>query len=322
MRMDDMAKGRRKQRRRPKTPEECPMRHAEALLERLPTDVPLAGAEIGVYRGWTSEKLLAQRPNLCTLYLVDSWQGRREPSKEEAERRTGSAADRRCVLHMDSLVAATKVEDGSLDFVFIDADHSYEAVRADIRAWLPKLKPGGLLCGHDYLHPKCPGVAMAVDEAVAEHGWHLELGATWSWFVRLPTEGGGSTMKITGTAKSGIGKAGRVIVGDKLATRAALVGVERLVPGTLNVKVGSLAEALKALGGPDLVVDEPWSRVGRLLHCWGPMRIETPGGAATGWVMRGENSKAAGLEIMSPTHFRDMGVKNGDKVVITREAVS
>jgi predicted O-methyltransferase YrrM len=68
------------------------------------------------------------------------------------------------VLHMDTLAAAAHVPDGSLDFVFIDADHSYEAVAADIDAWRSKVKPGGILSGHDYGHRRFPGVAQAVDE--------------------------------------------------------------------------------------------------------------------------------------------------------------
>ena len=48
-----------------------------------------------------------------------------------------------------SVAAADSFADGSLDFVFVDADHSYEAAKADIAAWRSKVKPGGILCGHD-----------------------------------------------------------------------------------------------------------------------------------------------------------------------------
>ena len=52
-------------------------------------------------------------------------------------------------MRMPSVDAAATFADGSLDFVFIDADHSYEAAKADIAAWRSKVKPGGILCGHD-----------------------------------------------------------------------------------------------------------------------------------------------------------------------------
>jgi hypothetical protein len=54
-----------------------------------------------------------------------------------------------------SLDAASAVRDGSCALVFIDADHRYESVRADIRAWISKVRPGGMLAGHDcYTYPE------------------------------------------------------------------------------------------------------------------------------------------------------------------------
>lgn len=50
----------------------------------------------------------------------------------------------------DSAESACKFENHSLDFVFIDADHSYEAVKRDVLSWFPKMKPGGVIAGHDY----------------------------------------------------------------------------------------------------------------------------------------------------------------------------
>lgn len=48
-----------------------------------------------------------------------------------------------------------------IDFLFIDGDHSYEGVISDIRGWLPRMREGGIILGHDY---SLPGVANAVDE--------------------------------------------------------------------------------------------------------------------------------------------------------------
>jgi glycosyltransferase involved in cell wall biosynthesis len=54
------------------------------------------------------------------------------------------------VLPVDSLSAARLVSDYSVNAIFLDGDHSTAAVLADIRAWLPKVVPGGYLCGHDF----------------------------------------------------------------------------------------------------------------------------------------------------------------------------
>jgi predicted O-methyltransferase YrrM len=65
-------------------------------------------------------------------------------------------------IRKDSSSAASDYLNATLDFVFIDADHSYEGVKKDIVAWLPKVKKGGVLAGHDYAWT--PGIRQAVDE--------------------------------------------------------------------------------------------------------------------------------------------------------------
>jgi hypothetical protein len=67
-------------------------------------------------------------------------------------------------LRMTSLKGANFFPDQCIDSVFIDAAHDYENVKADIAAWLPKVKKGGVIAGHDYM---CgwPGVDRAVAEA-------------------------------------------------------------------------------------------------------------------------------------------------------------
>jgi predicted O-methyltransferase YrrM len=68
------------------------------------------------------------------------------------------------VYPMSTLAAAHEFARNSLDFVFVDADHSYDAVKADVAAWLPKVKPGGILAGHDYIVGEYPGVVQAALE--------------------------------------------------------------------------------------------------------------------------------------------------------------
>ncbi len=77
-----------------------------------------------------------------------------------------------------SAKAAERYEDASLDFVFIDAGHDYDNVRADIVAWLPKVKAGGFLAGHDY--HTAEGVARAVGELLT--GFDVD---TNSWLVQI-----------------------------------------------------------------------------------------------------------------------------------------
>ena len=76
------------------------------------------------------------------------------------------------LIQANSPDVAANYADASLDFCFIDASHEYEDVKADIAAWLPKVKPGGILAGHDFYGVDHPGygkgwvgVFQAVDEA-------------------------------------------------------------------------------------------------------------------------------------------------------------
>jgi hypothetical protein len=82
-------------------------------------------------------------------------------------------------IRASSPAAAEQVPD--VDMVFLDGDHRYKAVVADIEAWLPKTRK--LLCGHDYGHPRYPGVARAVDEIFGDRvvpAGPGELAAIWT----------------------------------------------------------------------------------------------------------------------------------------------
>jgi SAM-dependent methyltransferase len=82
-----------------------------------------------------------------------------------------------------SLDAARAFSDKSLDAVWIDASHEYEHVRDDIEAWLPKVKPGGVIGGHDYSEADWPGVVRAVRERFG----HLEPAGQrrYCWWVEV-----------------------------------------------------------------------------------------------------------------------------------------
>lgn len=71
-------------------------------------------------------------------------------------------------VNKTSLEAAQEFNDESLDFVYIDADHSYKSVVEDIQAWKQKVKRGGILSGHDYDSHFTPDVVKAVEEFFPE----------------------------------------------------------------------------------------------------------------------------------------------------------
>lgn len=74
--------------------------------------------------------------------------------------------------------AAQHFEDESIDFIFIDADHVYEAVKKDIAAFLPKMKKGSLISGHDF-NWQHPGVLRAVGEAFGDRVVYDEKQDVW-----------------------------------------------------------------------------------------------------------------------------------------------
>jgi uncharacterized Rossmann fold enzyme len=183
---------------RPMTPAQ--VRAAEVLSRLGPGSV--IGAEIGVFVGDMSAALM-ERKDLF-LFMVDSWEGagaaytgdsgdfhagltqaQQDSYRAKAEKRTPEG--RRKILAMRSGEAVKLITDHSLDFVFIDADHSYEGAKADIRAWRKKVKPGGLLCGHDYENAAFPkfGVTQAVKEFSEETGMSFEVGQNFTWFMRV-----------------------------------------------------------------------------------------------------------------------------------------
>jgi predicted O-methyltransferase YrrM len=75
---------------------------------------------------------------------------------------------------MTSMQAAQEAQEhrARFDLIFIDADHGYQSVKEDILAWRPLLAEGGVLCGHDFGHPQCPDVAVAVTQFIPKFYLH------------------------------------------------------------------------------------------------------------------------------------------------------
>src|SRR6185369_15014691 len=146
----------------------------DTVLSRMP-EGPIIGVEVGVWLGDMSQNLLAGRTDLY-LWLVDL------VIRGKALHLTEFADKRRGTIMGDSVAAADAFDDNSVDFVFLDADHSYAAVRGDIAAWWPKVKVGGYLCGHDY--GKKPHREMGVQQAVEELFPDAEIDDDNTWFVK------------------------------------------------------------------------------------------------------------------------------------------
>lgn len=167
-----------------------------------------AGAEVGVRDGWFSEVIL-RRWKGRHLLSVDPWRefgsaeyiDRSNVAQEDHEANLATTrarlerfGNRSAIWRMTSAEAADKVVPASLDFVYLDARHDYESVLEDLEAWADKVRPGGLLCGHDYVDGFFLdgdfGVKSAVDEFFGRRGW--KVGATFadppwpSWYVAVP----------------------------------------------------------------------------------------------------------------------------------------
>lgn len=173
------------------------MRRWEWLIQLIKFHGYTSGAEIGVHRGRTTQNLLRFCPSLQTLYAVDYWPdipGVKKMGQRGCEQRNPATArrafmqatvgynNRLILLDGESVKMADRVEDGSLDFVFIDADHRYEHALADIKAWTPKVKEDGVITGHDYDHPRFPGVTKAVIECFGDE--HSPANVDHVWYAR------------------------------------------------------------------------------------------------------------------------------------------
>ncbi len=144
------------------------------------------GVEVGVYRGDFSKEIL-QSWRGKILYCVDSWKhygaklDRSDVSDyehlvniEKTKESLKGFRHRSQIWKVESVVAATYFKDKSLDFVYLDARHDYRSVWADLGAWYPKIKAGGVLAGHDYKNSCVRKNLVEVKRAVDRFFWTKE----------------------------------------------------------------------------------------------------------------------------------------------------
>jgi len=131
------------------------------------------GAEVGVFAGEYSLRLCQIIPGL-QLFCIDPWKNMPD---RYAETQRKLAPYTTLIIRQKSLDAAETFANETLDFVYIDGEHSYESVKEDIEAWTPKVRKGGIVSGHDYYYTRAGniGVILAVNQYIKEHGYKLEL---------------------------------------------------------------------------------------------------------------------------------------------------
>lgn len=180
---------------------------AEAICRRLPARGGLV-VEVGVLIGALSTEILRKRGDVV-LHMVDNWlpmaeqpasyiatnddhaqhdKARAESHFRQASRVASRFPGRAIIRRGGSVEIADDFSPDDCDLVFLDADHSFDGVTADLAAWESKIKPGGWIGGHDYRNPDPRfkfGVTEAVDAWSARRGIPIEVDLNFTWFARL-----------------------------------------------------------------------------------------------------------------------------------------
>lgn len=164
------------------------------------------GVEVGVCQGYHAKNILDYWPG--HLHLVDPWAKTEgyeedydhEKNYQETLTRLEEFKGRYTIHRQTSLEAVSAFRDGTLDFVYLDANHSAQAVSEDLRAWWPKVKEGGMLAGDDYGiveeqwvdmgHGRLRfGVKKAVDEWSKQVRRNISLTLLADWKNSIPNQG-------------------------------------------------------------------------------------------------------------------------------------
>ena len=171
----------------------------QSRREKLLDCMPKGGrvAEIGVYTGNFSERIFAQTCPM-ELHLIDPWEFQEDDDyklddanvpQEQADRHYEIVCNKFAPqieaevvkVHRDySENVADAFPDEFFDWIYIDANHTYEACLSDLRLYAPKVKSNGFVCGHDYANHASAqamqfGVVEAVNQFVCETGYDFTL---------------------------------------------------------------------------------------------------------------------------------------------------
>ncbi|MQX35750.1 class I SAM-dependent methyltransferase [Roseospira navarrensis] len=150
------------------------------LMDHMPKDAE--AAEVGVAHG-DFTRVILDRARPRRLHLIDLWSGDRFESGLEAVKDAFAPriADDSVRLHVgESVPMLDAFPDASLDWIYLDSDHSYDTTRQELEIAARVLRPGGLVAGHDYcagnvVKPVVYGVVEAVNAFCAQYDWRFRF---------------------------------------------------------------------------------------------------------------------------------------------------
>lgn len=152
----------------------------------------VTGCEVGVCLGVTSEYYMNNIKNLKKLYCVDNYpeyvdwtnfvvdREKQDAMKQHAYERLEKYKDRIEFVYEPSTEFAKTISDETLDFIFIDADHSYEGALRDFESYYRTVKTGGLFSGHDFT---LPGVNKALNEFFKDRYSEIKELENNAWYI-------------------------------------------------------------------------------------------------------------------------------------------
>jgi len=148
------------------------------LIKHLKTLNFKVGIEVGVRLGHFSKFMLDHTD--MTVYSIDPWEHNAELNKPEySYQYTVSLlqkyGEKSKLIKGYSPEVCEQFQDNSVDFVYIDGLHTYDAVKKDINGWYSKVKTGGIIAGHDYSKKHWVGVYNAVNEFIKTHNIKLNI---------------------------------------------------------------------------------------------------------------------------------------------------